>query len=295
VGGAVGLAWLLTVVAWSTWRLHLPCERPGLWGCGGVALILFRVAPVATALVIWLLLWTAGVRPAWPVALLGAGFGWIGFHLYDVVSAGSPPRLSAALAVILACAYAAAAYATSPSGGSVLRIAVVIMVLLCYPLSGQLSEYQAATARRNVIAHAGVPLLGPDLAGYTVRNAWVDTVGPALHYTLFPPWAARRLDPSAENSIAIRVTVAPVSPVFAPPEHCSAISAGGEGPRVPPCPAVGANLWRWEHHESRAYFARRGNVIAVIETQSAQQSENALRRIAETLAPRAPAYFLNDA
>jgi hypothetical protein len=108
---------------------HLGCESSKM-GCLGPA-ILGSVALVAAAVVAaGVLLRLAGIRPAWPVALAGPVIALLLATASEgsfLASALSPPGLG--LGLVLAVAYAAAAYLTMPAAQHVGRIAVAAAVL----------------------------------------------------------------------------------------------------------------------------------------------------------------------
>jgi hypothetical protein len=110
VGGGLGLAWLAVL---KTASLDAALSRAEL---GALGIVVFGLP--GGALAAWPLLWAAGVRRAWQVALLAPVPVVAMWHLLDLVWLDTHVRdgpLNALLLPILtAGGYAAAALATAP-------------------------------------------------------------------------------------------------------------------------------------------------------------------------------------
>lgn len=132
VAGGLGLVPWLVVLAGS--RSHvtagLSCGG-GPWGCLGLAIIASLAALLAIVILAWPLLYAAGVRPAWPVALIGPIVALVASREYMKLADGG---LLTSLWFVLAISYAAAAVISAPRlyryWSAVVGIAVVALYIL---------------------------------------------------------------------------------------------------------------------------------------------------------------------
>ena len=205
--------------------------------------VAYWAVPAIGALVAWPLTRWAGVRPAWLIALFGAVVGVSGMRAGD--SLGLAPTLTSPwLVLIVAVAYAVAAWVVVARIPMIWRVLLLVIALLPLPVAELTAGVRVANAEQNVLAQAGVPLLGPDVpAGYRIRNAGTEgSYQRGFFYSLEPAAIGTTPDPATEDKAAIRVVVAPVSPTFAPPNRCTVVGSTGVQDYRPPCPQVGDNM-----------------------------------------------------
>jgi hypothetical protein len=286
VGGGLTALWLVIAYVSSA----TVCRSS--WSCVVVLVYGYWAIPAIGAVLAWPVARWAGLRPAWLVALLGGGLGLAGLRVGD--SFGLSPTLTSLwLVPIVAAAFVVAAWVVVTRIPLAWRVMLVVIALL--PLAGAelTAGIRAANAKQDMLAQAGVPLYGPDVpAGYQIRRPGTITYGQhEFFYHLEPTAIGTTPDPTTEDKASISVVVAPMSSQFDPPLHCTFASSTGVGDRVPPCPSVGDNLWRWSRGDYVSYFVRRGDVGVDIERTSGQVSEDILRDVARTLAVRDPSYF----
>jgi hypothetical protein len=286
VGGGLTALWLAFVYLASASF----CRAS--WACAVVFPFVYWAVPAIGALAAWPVARWAGIRPAWLVALLGSAIGLLGMRAGD--SFGLRPTLTSPwLVPIVAAAFVVAAWVVIARIPLVWRALLLVIALLPLPIAELTAGARAASAEQDVLAQAGVPLLGPDVpGGYRIRHPGTrGSYERGFYYSLEPAAIGTAPDPATEDKAAIRIDVAPVSPTFAPPNRCTVTGFVGTQDYRPPCPAVGDNLWRWNNGDYVSYFVRRGDVVVVIERTSAQVSEDILCAVARTLAPRDPSYF----
>jgi hypothetical protein len=134
VAGGLGVAYWLVVYIGAKSRAfsNLGCAQQQPWGCLGLVIIGVLAGLSAIALLAWPLLRVAGVRPAWPVALVGPVIAAILSRAYEDL--GQDPFRAAGIAVVLAVSYAAAAVITKPdvyrywSAGTALGVLALYLV-----------------------------------------------------------------------------------------------------------------------------------------------------------------------
>jgi len=132
-GVAAGLGIVLRLVVYLGSRSHatagLTCGG-GEWGCLGLAIAATFASILAVVLLAWPLLYAAGVRPAWPVVLVGPV---VSFLLSRVYINLADKTLPGGLWLVLALSYAAAAVITAPRlyrfWSPVVAVAVVALYL----------------------------------------------------------------------------------------------------------------------------------------------------------------------
>ncbi|QUQ66253.1 hypothetical protein [Kutzneria sp. CA-103260] len=288
VGGGLAALWIAFAFTAST----TVCRNS--WTCAIVLIYGYWAMPAIGALVAWPVTRWAGLRPAWLVALLGSGIGLAGLFARD--SFGFQPTLTSPwLVPIEAIGFVVAAWVVVTRIPLVWRALLLVLVLLPLPVAELTAGIRANSAKQDTLAQAGVPLYGPDVpAGYQIRFA--GNIGYGEHkffYSIEPTAIGTKPDPNTEDETSVRVTVAAVSPSFAPPDHCTFTGSIAEGDRVPPCPSVGTDMWRWNSKDGSyvSYFVRRDGVGVEIERHSDKVPEDILRGIARTLAVRDPSYF----
>ena len=112
VAGGLGLVFMLVLDIGSGSHITagLTCGG-GEWGCLGLALIGALAGMLAIVVLAWPLLHAAGVRPAWPVALVGPVVTLVVSREYGDLTGQTPET---GLWVVLALSYAAAAVITAP-------------------------------------------------------------------------------------------------------------------------------------------------------------------------------------
>ncbi|MFD4659826.1 hypothetical protein ACFWP2_29835 [Kitasatospora sp. NPDC058444] len=269
------------------WVDLLPCDRQQGWSCLGVGLFFLGVAAVVGFLVSWLALRLAGVRPAWQVAATAALLLWLAGELGDRAGAWTLP--DALLPFVTAAVFALAAALTAPR--PLLwrpRIALLVALALCWPLSALLGGHRADEGLRDEIAGAGVPLYAPDVAGYRIRTPLASKPGRWFGFTLLPDRPGA--DADDPNHWAVRVTVQPVGPTFRPPV-CDALDLGSTV-RAEGCEQVAPDTWRRVGPYVVFYFVRRGDHLVVMSADGRNNTEADLRALASTLAERDPHYFV---
>lgn len=286
VGGGLTALWLVIAYVSSA----TVCRSS--WSCVIVLVYGYWAIPAVGAVLAWPAARWAGLRPAWLVALLGGVLGLAGLRAGD--SFGLSPMLTSLwLVPIVAAAFVVAAWVVVTRIPLAWRVMLLVVALLPLAVAELTVGIRAASAQQDTLAQAGVPLYGPDVpAGFRIRNA--GTIGYGEHrffYRVEPTAIGTKPDPATEDEASIRVTVAPVSPDFAPPDHCTFAGSPAEGEHAPPCPSVGDNMWRWSNSDYVTYFVRRGDVGVQVERHSDKVSEDMLRDVARTLAVRDPSYF----
>jgi hypothetical protein len=111
VAGVLGLAFWLVFSIGSGSRFFAGDTCGGPAGCLMVAVFAVLAGLLAIVVVAWPLLRVAGVRPAWPVALLGP---FIALSAYREFTLLADHGLVPGLWILLAVSYAAAAVITAP-------------------------------------------------------------------------------------------------------------------------------------------------------------------------------------
>jgi hypothetical protein len=133
--GRAAAAGLLVLAAWlvagPVTVALVPCDLDG-WGCLGQAIVILAVVGLVALAAAWPVLWRLGVRPAWPVYLLGSACLPL-LILSTLELPGGLPITGALIAVPLS--YAVAALITTPGLHTRVRLAVITAVLALYPLS----------------------------------------------------------------------------------------------------------------------------------------------------------------
>jgi hypothetical protein len=111
IAGGLGLIFWLVFYIGSRSRFTAGNCGGGPWGCLGEAIVGGLLGILAIVLVAWPLLHAVGVRPAWPVALVGPGVALSGFREFVTLTNSS---VVSGLWILLAVSYAAAAMITAP-------------------------------------------------------------------------------------------------------------------------------------------------------------------------------------
>jgi hypothetical protein len=111
VAGGLGVVFMLVLYIGSRSHVTAGLTCGGEWGCLGLALIGALAGMLAIVVLAWPLLHMAGVRPAWPVALVGPVVALVLSREYGNLTGHT---LVTGLWVVLAVSYAAAAVITAP-------------------------------------------------------------------------------------------------------------------------------------------------------------------------------------
>ncbi|MEU9639552.1 hypothetical protein ACGFZZ_35815 [Streptomyces tendae] len=270
------------------------CRSAPGFGCLGYALWWSYLLPVLILGLTWLVLRLLAVRPAWLTALLGTGIGW--YLLWCLDSLRWLPNGTLLLqAALCAGAFALAAWFTQSRRRRWPRAAAALALVLLMPLDSFASTQLAHHKQSTELAHAGVPLLGPDVPdGYHLEG--VGTSGtahssqPTFYYRIAPDDAGRHADSMEELHRVIQVVVAPRQPNFTPPSHCAALTSVYPVP-APACTPIAPGVWRWSRYDFVKYFTRVGDAVAVVEARTPPVSSALLRSIASSMRVRPPAYF----
>ncbi|MER5928765.1 hypothetical protein [Streptomyces sp. NPDC002054] len=286
VGALLGAGWLLVLLL--PWESDDHCRSEEPWGCLGFGLLLLGAVPLAGALLGWVLLRAAGVRPAWRVAGLGTLLGVLAAVLSSRASGGflwGP----LALPLVLGAVYAVAAAVVLPGAGSLRRWGVLAAVLLLlWPLSGVLGTHSVSEGKARELAASRVPLLAPDTDGYRILFPSAEQYSSTFRYLLLPP----SVPPGAADreQRGVWVTVAPPVPGFSPPGACEIDTSSG---RVDagPCEQVAPETWRSSRHGNTTYIARREGVIVSLSTRGPRVPDSDLLAMAGSLAVRTPGFF----
>ncbi|GAA2636883.1 hypothetical protein SMC26_15905 [Actinomadura fulvescens] len=287
VGTGLALVGALAAVAVSA---AFPCREGGL-GCMAEVMLIVLACLTGAAVASWPALWLVGVRPALPAAALGTVAsiltGWLATQARPNITTPSLLMLSPFVG------FAAAALVCGRGMALPWRIAGVVAIVALLPASRLAAAYQddrAQGARDDYLGDAGVPLLGPDLPGYVVKDA--SRSGPTFRYTLLP---ARLASPSpgtddytvATSSISVGVYHLPAR--FAPPKRCNWDDAYAPDQS---CVAAGPDLWRRsDDPRNVVYIARKDHALVTVTQGGDTIDEERLRRVTQTLAPRHPSYF----
>ncbi|MFJ3517001.1 hypothetical protein [Streptomyces sp. NPDC090131] len=144
-------------------------------------------------------------------------------------------------------------------------------------------------AERELVA-SKVPLLAPDLHGYRMYFPEASEYSGTFGYLLLP----RPVETSAADreQRGVRVTVSPQVSGFAPPDVCE-VESGGSRVDAGPCEQVAPDTWRSTRGGSIRYIARREGVIVVLTGGGPSVPDGDLRAMADSLAVRRPAFFLD--
>ncbi|MFE5810557.1 hypothetical protein [Streptomyces sp. NPDC056491] len=288
VGALLGVLCLL--VAAMPWDGDDLCRSQEPWGCLWFTLLMLAAVPLAGTLVAWMLLRVAGVRPAWRVAALGGVLALLAEYLYSRAGGGTL-LASYAVPLLLAAAYAAAAAVALPGVGSLRRWgALAAALLLAWPLTAALGERSITDRAEGELVASKVPLLAPDLHGYRMYFPEASEYSGTFGYLLLP----RPVETSAADreQRGVRVTVSPPVAGFAPPDVCE-VESGGPRVDAGPCEQVAPDTWRSSRAGSIRYIARREGVIVVLTGGGPSVPDGDLRAMADSLAVRRPAFFLD--
>ncbi|MCJ0869558.1 hypothetical protein [Streptomyces sp. AP-93] len=250
---------------------------------------------VVAALLGWVGLRVAGVRPAWGVAGVGALLA-VPAEVLSCRAGGSGLWGSLAAPLLLAAVYAAAAAVVLPAVvlpgvGSLWRWGALAGVLvLLWPVTGVLGDQQVAEYRERQLAASQAPLIAPELDGHRLYFAEVDDFSGTFGYLILPS----SVPPSADDRErrGIRVTVGPQLPGFAPPDACE-VKAGSTQSGTGRCEQVAPDTWRSETYDSVRYIARRQGAIVVLTGGGPTVSDGDLRAMARSLAVRKTGFFLD--
>lgn len=135
VAGGLGLIFWLVLHVASRSHVGLTCGGGG--GCLFLAIVGVLAGLVAIIVLAWPLLHLAGVRPAWPVALLGPFIAIVAYREFLLLVDRS---LVTGLWILLAISYAAAAVITAPRvyryGSAAVAMAVVALAIVTRILRG---------------------------------------------------------------------------------------------------------------------------------------------------------------
>ncbi|MEV7026757.1 hypothetical protein [Kitasatospora sp. NPDC093558] len=284
MGAALGtVGFLLTLVPWDD---VFRCGGPG-WSCLGLGLLVLAVLAVVGFLVSWLALRLVGVRLAWRVAVALVPLGWLETELRDRAGAWGLPDALLPLTTAALFAVAAVVTANRPLLWRP-RIALLVALVLLWPLSALAGGHRADDRLRSELVGAGVPLYAPDVTGYRLRTPMASKPGAWFGFLMLPDRPG--VDPDDPNRWGIRVTVEHVSPAFKPP-HCEALDLGstvnGDG-----CEQVAPDTWRRANPYVVFYFVRRGDDLIVLSADGKNNTEAELRTLISTLAVRDADYFL---
>ncbi|MEU9521744.1 hypothetical protein [Streptomyces sp. NPDC048224] len=270
------------------------CRSAPGFGCLGYALWWSYLLPVLVFGLTWLVLRLLAVRPAWLTALLGTGTSC--YLLWCLDSLRWLPNGALLLqAALYAGAFALAAWCTQSRRPLWPRAAPALALVLLMPLDSFASTQLARHRQSTELAHAGVPLLGPNVPdGYHLEG--VGTSGtahssqPTFYYRIAPDDAGQHAESMEELHRVIQVTVGPRQPNFTPPSHCAALTGLYPVP-APACTPVAPGVWRWSRYDFVEYFTRVGDAVAVVEARTPPVSSTLLRNIASGMRVRPPAYF----
>ncbi|WP_432104421.1 hypothetical protein [Streptomyces sp. bgisy091] len=294
---AVAAGVLAVAAAWvSMWLVvnSSACRSAPGFGCLGYALWWSYLLPVLVFGLTWPVLRLLAVRPAWLTALLGTGIG--GYLLWCLDSLQWLPNGTLLLqAALCAGAFALAAWFTQSRRPRWPRAAAALALVLLMPLDSFASTQLAHHKQSTKLAHAGVPLLGPDVPdGYHLEG--VGTSGTAhssqrtFYYRIAPDDAGQHADSMEELRRIIQVVVGPRLPNFTPPSHCAALTNVYPVP-APACTPIAPGVWRSSRYDFVTYFTRVGDAVAVVQARTPPVSSALLRSIASSMRVRPTAYF----
>ena len=133
VGAGLGLVLWLAVILITRFYLQrtASCQQSSL-SCLAVAAVAVGAVLTALAVLAWPLLRTAGVRPAWPVALAAPPVAFILGRAYQAFTGNFAGRAPDGI-VILMVAYAVAALLTKPGARRAQTIALTAVIIALYP------------------------------------------------------------------------------------------------------------------------------------------------------------------
>ncbi|MFJ4677858.1 hypothetical protein [Kitasatospora sp. NPDC088783] len=257
-----------------------------------MGLLFLAASAVAGFLLSWLALRLVGVRPAWRVVAVAVLLFWLADNLY--YRAGSRISPDVLLPFASTALFALAAVLTAPRPPRWRpRIALLLVLALCWPLSALLGEHQADEHLRDEITGAGVPLYAPDLTDYRLHNPLANQPAHWFGFTLLPahPATDNPDDPDDADDRAVRVTVQPVRDTFRPP-LCDALDLGSTV-RAENCEQVTPDTWRQVGPYTLHYFVRRGDYLIVMSADSKNTTTADLQTLTSTLTRRTPDYFLH--
>ncbi|WP_282204757.1 hypothetical protein [Kitasatospora fiedleri] len=257
--------------------------------------LLFLAASAVTGFLLSrLALRLVGIRPAWRVVAVAVLLFWLAGNLYYRVGSRLPLDILLPLASTALFALAAVLTAPRPPRWRP-RIALLLVLALCWPLSALLGEHQADERLRDEITGAGVPLYAPDLTDYRLHHPLANQPAHWFGFTLLPARPTTdnpddTADTADADNRAVRVTVQPVRDTFRPP-LCDALDLGSTV-RAENCEQVTPDTWRQVGPYTLHYFVRRGDYLIVMSADSRNTTTADLQTLTSTLTERTPDYFL---
>ncbi len=285
VGAGLGLGWLAVM---NTASLDTALSHAEL---GALGIVVFGLP--AGVLLAWPLLWAAGVRRAWQVALLAPVPVVATWHLLDLVWLDAEVRngrLNALpLLALIAGGYAAVALATAPGvrlrwWRSAVSVAMAAMVVLSVAVSGPLQTRHANNQLEGQLRAFGNPLYAPDLPGFRLVNAGTSTTLGADLTFYYQLWSTD----TPEHPVEVRAEQTTVPAGFNPPTDCRAVLAIRTD--AVPCALIAPEVWSITQTGYRLDVARRGNQLIQLRS-TGDMSDNDLLKAATSLRERPPSYF----
>jgi hypothetical protein len=294
VGGGLGaVVWLVAVVVARSVSRSTTCQQQA-WGCLGDAIAGFAVAVVVLAVLAWPLLRLAGVRPAWPVALVALPVAFILVHAYEAFG-GILAGDTTGWILILAISYAAAAVLTEPGARPLRTVGLAALLIALYPAASARNGRQQADANAASLEATHLPLLAAELPGYRIAQAGAVNPGEWIGYRLVPDSAPPELTPSeTSDQQDIYVVISHPSPLFAPPAHCASDTSfttdlpAADGP---PCQPAGHGLWTRPEGALVAVFTSYGHAVVELDANPAVIPVATVERAAEHLVPSSASAF----
>jgi len=265
----VGLA--LPLLTWAITQAGLafvPYDGSGYgsgWGRVGEGLLIVAGAVPFLVVAAWPVLWLLRVRPAWHVALLAPVAAVMLWLLLDAVISQLVANRLASFCVITALAYGLTALLTSPGHSWWWWQQVPLMIVGGPP--------PAPMGPRPRLSDPGVPLIAPDLPGYTIDRLATRPGG--LRYVLRPSALDPTADPAGRDVSTISVIVR--SRVEPPAQD-----AGYE--------RTGPRSWRRLTDTGTVYVIDRDDATIMLKAGPRVPAEDVLQATS-TLEPRPPSYF----
>ncbi|GIG61781.1 hypothetical protein Lfu02_61530 [Longispora fulva] len=275
----VGHALRPPVARRGSWRgvLMVPAALGAALGlaAGGLTLVVDHGlgslwVPVATAAVLALAIPAGGIvfrmagtpRP-WALALFGPAGYYCAFALLY-----APARTAGPQPLLLSCAagvvgYTLGALAIGDTLPSAARLAVYALLLALVP-AGQVA-HTALQVNDNLrrLESLSVPLLVPDLPGYSVVRVQSGWDAPNVLVIVMLPTTDHS---GYDDGYEVHVTTLPVPSYFAPPESCDPVNPTlrGDAPGRP-CVADTSDLWHRETQGHFTYLVRTGHTLSIVD------------------------------
>jgi hypothetical protein len=262
--------------------------------CLGDAVAGVLVVLAALAVLAWPLLRLAGVRPAWPAALIALPVAFILARAYQAFT-GTPAWDVPGVIGVPAASYAAAALLTAPGARRLPTIGVTALIIALYPAASAWSGRQQASANAASLAATGLPLVAAELPGYRITGAGAENPGEFITYSLVPDSAPPELTPSSTtDDEKISVVISHPWPLFAPPAHCASDTGTTSYVTLadsPPCLPYGHGLWLQRRGNVIAVFTRYGSAVVELDADALVTPEATVLCATGHLVPRGASAF----